>query len=69
MVQGRRGQVLRRPTLAVVPAFALRLGLGPFADEGVLTGQRVLPRVLEGAGFTFSHPDVDSALRSALAAA
>ncbi|GAC1322835.1 MAG: TIGR01777 family oxidoreductase [Mycobacteriales bacterium] len=63
------GRVLRRPTLTVVPAFALRLGLGPFADEGVLTGQRVLPRVLERAGFAFTHPDVDSALRAELAAA
>jgi len=63
------GRALRRPTITVAPAFALRLALGGFADEGVLAGQRVRPRVLEGAGFSFQHPDLDTALRAALAAA
>ncbi len=56
--------VLGRPRLLPrVPAFALRAALGEFADEGVLRGQRVLPRVLESAGHRFAHPTVDSALR------
>ncbi len=57
-------KVLGRPRLAPrVPAFALRLALGKFADEGVLTGQRALPRVLEAAGYRFAHPTVEAALR------
>ncbi|MDP9239237.1 MAG: TIGR01777 family oxidoreductase [Actinomycetota bacterium] len=57
-------RVLGRPRLAPrVPAVALRLALGDFADEGVLTGQRAVPRVLEAAGHEFAHPTVESALR------
>ncbi|HEX5496913.1 MAG TPA: TIGR01777 family oxidoreductase [Mycobacteriales bacterium] len=58
-------RVLRRPAPLPVPAFALRVALGGFADEGVLVGQRVLPRVLEQAGFTFTHRTVEAALREA----
>jgi NAD dependent epimerase/dehydratase family enzyme len=61
-------KVLGRPRLAPrVPAFALRLALGEFADEGVLSGQRVVPRVLEAAGYRFAHPTVEAALRWATA--
>jgi uncharacterized protein len=49
-----------------VPAFALRLGLGPFADEGVLIGQRLVPAVLGRSGFAFAHTDVDRALAAVL---
>lgn len=58
-------RALHRPALAPVPAFALRLVLGEFADEGVLVGQRVAPRVLEQAGFSFAHPTLDTAMRYA----
>ncbi|MHA3705231.1 TIGR01777 family oxidoreductase [Jatrophihabitans sp. YIM 134969] len=57
------GRVLRRPEVIPVPAFALRLVLGEFADEGVLTGQRAVPEKLAAAGFVFTHTDVESALR------
>jgi uncharacterized protein len=60
------GRLLGRPTVAAVPGFALRAALGAFADEGVLTGQRVAPRVLTDHGFTHTHPDLESALRWAL---
>lgn len=57
-------RVLGRPRLAPrVPAFALRLALGEFADEGVLHGQRAVPAALQAAGYTFAHPTVESALR------
>ncbi len=56
--------VVGRPRLAPrVPAFALRLALGDFAEEGVLHGPRVVPTVLQDAGFRFQHPTVDDALR------
>jgi hypothetical protein len=60
------GQLLHRPTVLRLPAPLLRLALGEFASE-VLDSKRVLPGVLTGAGFTFTHPDLRSALRAALA--
>ncbi|WP_155345949.1 TIGR01777 family oxidoreductase [Acrocarpospora pleiomorpha] len=61
------GHAMNRPTLPIpTPAFALRLALGEFADEGVLIGQRVLPRVLLDAGYRFSEPDLPTALKAAL---
>lgn len=61
------GAVLHRPTLLAVPAPALRLVLGTdMAEELVLGGQRVLPAVLTGRGFPFSHTDLDEAVRSVL---
>lgn len=61
------GSVLHRPTITPAPAFALRLLLDGFADEGLLTGQRLAPRVLQDAGFTFKHPDLRQALEVILA--
>jgi uncharacterized protein (TIGR01777 family) len=55
-------RAVHRPALAPVPARALRLALGGFADEGVLVSQRVLPARLEAAGFGFTYDDVDAAL-------
>ncbi|WP_239347252.1 TIGR01777 family oxidoreductase [Frankia sp. CiP3] len=60
------GAALRRPAIMPVPAVALRVALGDFADEGVLVSQRVRPRVLTEAGFTFSHPAIDAALAAAI---
>ncbi len=61
------GRVVKRPTLPVsIPGFVLKAALGPFAEEGVLTGQRLRPAVLQRTGFTFTDPDVESALRQAI---
>ena len=59
------GKALRRPTLFPAPAFALKLVLGEFSQE-VLGSNRVLPRKLLAAGFTFAHPDIESATRTLL---
>lgn len=48
---------LRRPALVRVPAFAVRLVLGEFAQE-VLGSIRALPGALASSGFTWTHPDV-----------
>jgi uncharacterized protein (TIGR01777 family) len=56
------GRVLRRPALARVPAVALRLVLGEFADVA-LGSQRARPKRLLEAGFTFQFPDLEAALR------
>ncbi|MDH7515286.1 MAG: TIGR01777 family oxidoreductase [Bacteroidota bacterium] len=52
---------LHRPALLPVPPFALRVLVGEFA-ESLLRGQRVYPRRLENAGFTYLFPDLESAL-------
>jgi uncharacterized protein (TIGR01777 family) len=62
------GTALHRPTFATVPSFALRIAFGrQMAEEMLLAGQRVLPRVLDASGFTFAHPRVDGALDAMLA--
>lgn len=61
----RLGRLLHRPTVLPVPAFALKVALGEFAED-VLTGQRALPARLLDAGFTFAHADVEAALRAEL---
>lgn len=60
------GRLMHRPTVASVPAVALRAVLGGFADSGVLVSQRVVPEVLLRDGFEFRHRSVDEALRWAL---
>jgi NAD dependent epimerase/dehydratase family enzyme len=58
------GRVMRRPTLAHAPAFALRLALGDeMANLTVLASQRVDPRVLREAGFVWRLPELESMLR------
>lgn len=56
-------KALKRPALLPVPAFALKLVLGEFSQE-VLGSSRVLPKVLEEAGFKFSDPDIVSAINT-----
>jgi uncharacterized protein len=59
-------QVLKRPAVLPVPAFALRALFGDMADAMILTGARVLPRRLLAAGFRFLHPELAPALREML---
>jgi len=59
------GRVLHRPTVFSVPAFALKAVLGEFSIE-VLGSARVVPAVLEDAGFTWQDSTVESAIRAAL---
>jgi uncharacterized protein (TIGR01777 family) len=60
------GRVLSRPAVLPVPGVALRIAVGEFAPVGILAGQRAVPTALEAAGFRWSSPDVESALRTAL---
>jgi hypothetical protein len=61
-------RLLHRPAVLPPPAFALRLALGPMADEALLSSTRVLPRKLLDAGFHFAQPSIDEALRQAIGA-
>jgi NAD dependent epimerase/dehydratase family enzyme len=57
--------VLHRPAVFTAPAFGMRLVLGEAADELALASLRVVPRVLQDAGFTFRHLTVRDALTAA----
>ncbi len=61
--------MLGRPTFLPIPKFGPKLVLGGELAENLLfSGQKVLPTVLEADdGFTFSHPDLATALRAMLA--
>ncbi len=56
------GSALSRPAFVPVPRLALRAVLGEFADY-VVASQRVEPQALLASGFTFEHPDLESAVR------
>jgi len=61
------GAALHRPAVVPVPAFALKLALGPeMAEDMVLASQRALPSRLTGSGFEFRHAELDEAVRSVL---
>lgn len=60
------GHALHRPTPWVAPAFALKAVLGEVAEEGLLAGQRAVPRVLEQRGFRFLHPALGAAVAAAV---
>ncbi|MFC4059727.1 TIGR01777 family oxidoreductase [Planomonospora corallina] len=58
---------VHRPAMPLaVPAPVLRAALGEFAQEGVLTGQRVVPRRLLDAGYAFRHIRLNEALSAVL---
>ena len=58
------GRVLRRPALAPVPAFAVKLLYGEMASI-VTTGARVVPARLAEIGYRFRRADLEHALRAA----
>ena len=59
-------RALGRPAVFFVPRFALRIMQGDLADV-VLSSLRMEPERLVESGFEFSHPEIEDALRSALA--
>ncbi len=56
------GQVLSRPTMFPVPAFAARLIFGQMADELLLASQRVEPAKLQASNYQFRFPNLKEAL-------
>ncbi len=60
--------VLGKPCFTRVPAFALKVALGSeMAEETLLASQNVVPEKLNEAGFEFRYPDLEGALKHALA--
>jgi len=60
------GRVLHRPAVLPVPALALRAMYGEMAQI-VTTGARIVPAKALVLGYEFLHPELEEALRSALA--
>ncbi len=60
------GRALHRPAVAPVPRLALKALYGEM-EQIVTTGQRAVPIRPLALGFAFAHPELDEALRSALA--
>ncbi|MXX09928.1 MAG: TIGR01777 family protein [Nitrospira sp. SB0667_bin_9] len=55
------GRAMGRPSWLPIPAWALRLGLGELSTL-MTHGQSVTPLVAQQLGFTFTYPDLESAL-------
>ena len=60
------GRVLRRPSFAPLPGFVIKLLFGQMGKKLVLEGQDVRPTRLIESGFEFTHPELESCLRSCL---
>jgi hypothetical protein len=61
------GRALGRPTVFPLPAVAVRTLFGEMGEGTLLEGQRALPARLLDAGFEFTYPEIDDAMRAALA--
>jgi uncharacterized protein (TIGR01777 family) len=60
-------RVLHRPAKLPTPTLPLKLVYGDeLVQHLLLDGQRVLPDKLLASGFTFAHPDLETALRAIL---
>lgn len=60
------GEVLHRPSLLPLPAFAVRTMLGEMGQSLLLDSARVLPGKLRSAGYEFAFAELRDALRAAL---
>ena len=59
--------VLRRPSFVTVPKFAAKLAPGGMSEELLLGGARVVPRRLLESGYVFRYPELEGAMRAAVA--
>lgn len=58
--------VLKRPCRFAVPAWLIRLVLGEMGQELLLASKRIQPARLCDAGFAFTYPGIEEALRVSL---
>jgi uncharacterized protein (TIGR01777 family) len=54
-------RALHRPAVFPAPAIALKIALGGFSSE-ILGSKKVIPHVLQEAGFTWDYPHITDAL-------
>lgn len=57
-------EILQKPAMVPVPAFALKLMFGEMASETILASQRAIPTVLQQSGFEFMKPELRDSLSS-----
>ena len=60
------GGALSRPTILPLPSFAVSLLFGEMGEEMLLGGVRTVPTKLLQSGFQFLHPNIDTAIKSAI---
>ncbi|MEX1177661.1 MAG: TIGR01777 family oxidoreductase [Nitriliruptor sp.] len=60
------GDVMHRPTVMPIPVLAIKALYGEMGTSLATVSQRVIPQVLEDAGFEFRHRTIRSALEVAL---
>lgn len=56
-------RAMKRPALFPAPAIALKIALGGFSSE-ILGSKKVIPTVLQEAGFTWDYPHISTALEA-----
>ncbi len=61
------GEVLSRPTILPLPAFAAKVVLGEMADHLLLASAKVEAAKLKAAGFQFKHEELEPLLHKLLA--
>ena len=59
------GRVIGRPSWIPAPGFLIKLILGEFGSV-ILKGQRVMPKRLLDAGFSYKYPEMEGTLRALL---
>jgi hypothetical protein len=57
---------MKRPAIFAVPGFVAKLAFGEFAEEGILSSARVMPKKLEESGFQFRYAELGQALQGLL---
>jgi len=60
------GSNVMRPTLFPLPSAVVKAVFGQMGEETLLVSQRAVPNKLLDSGFRFRHPDIKSAVGSAL---
>ncbi len=56
------GKALKRPTILPMPAMAVKLLMGQMGEELLLSGKKVLPTKILGAGYQFQYEALEKAL-------
>lgn len=57
-------KVLRRPAIFPMPAFVVKILFGQMGEELLLAGQRVVPKKMLDAGYSFKYPHLEGALKA-----
>lgn len=60
------GEVLKKPAVVPMPAFAVKMGFGEMGRALLLEGVDARPAKLLAEGFAFHHPEIKQALTSLL---